>query len=138
MKNKRINPNDSLKKWIIEAGTETPGEEFHLSVLKKIEALPQSTLTYQPVISPLGWKLILGFIASIFGWSVVLVPAQPETPSLFDRLPTINLPSLNLNLYEFNIPTLDFSPQFLIGIGAFFILGFIMIIGTIRNKHFGI
>lgn len=138
MKDKRINPNDPLKKWIAEAGKESPGEEFHLSVLKKIEALPQSSLSYQPVISPLGWRLIFGLIGLIFGWSVVAVPARPETPSLFDKLPTIKLPLPNLSLHEISIPTLDFSPQFLMGINAFFILGFIMIIGTIRNKRFGI
>lgn len=127
-----------MKKWISEAGAESPGEGFHLSVLQKIEALPKSTMVYNPVISPFGWKLILGFILSIFAWSIFLVPAQTKTTSLLDKIPQIELPSLDLNLFDFSIPVPDLSPQFLIGIGVFFIMGFIMIIDTIRNKQAGI
>ncbi|HSF52684.1 MAG TPA: hypothetical protein VLA71_02975 [Algoriphagus sp.] len=135
MKNENINSADPIKKWILEAGAESPGEGFHWSVLKKIEALPKSTLVYKPVISPLGWKFIIGFILAIFSWSIFLIPAQPENTSLLDKLPPIKFPSLNINLFDFTIPAPDLSPQFLIGIGAFFIMGCIMIIGTLRNKQ---
>lgn len=138
MKNKKTNSADPMKKWITEAGTDTPGDEFHFSVLKKIESLPKTTLVYQPIISPMGWKLILGFILSIFAWSIFLTPDQPEASSLFGKLPLIKLPSLSNYLIDISFPILDISPQFLIGIGVFFILGFIMIIETIRNKQVGI
>lgn len=138
MKNEKISPSDPIKKWLKETGTEMPGEEFHLSILKKIETLPKTTLVYKPVISPFGWKLILGFILSIIGWGVLSAPVQPESVSVFDKLPQVNLTPLAKYLYDFSLPAPDLSPQFLIGIGAFFILGFIMIIGTMRNKQAGI
>lgn len=138
MKNKTINSDDPIKKWIKEADSEFPGDGFHLSVLKKIETLPKSSLVYQPIISPLGWKLIFGFILAMFFGSILLVPAQPETTSLFDKLPSINIPTLDRNLLNFNIPLPNLSPQFLIGIGAFFSMGFIMVWGTLRNKQAGV
>ncbi|OOG77431.1 hypothetical protein B0E43_04835 [Algoriphagus sp. A40] len=138
MKNEIVNSEDPMKKWIKEAGSEFPGEGFHLSVLKKIEALPKSTLVYKPIISPLGWKLIFGFIFAIFFWSILMIPSQQETTSLFDKIPPVNLPSLDRNLLNFNIPVPNLSPQFLIGISAFFSLGFIMIWGTLRNKQAGV
>lgn len=138
MKNETFNSDDPMKKWIKEAGSDFPGEGFHLSVLKKIESLPKSTLVYKPVISAMGWKLILGFILAIFIYSILLVPAQPETTSLFDKLPSVNLPSLDQNLLNFTFSAPNLSPQFLIGIGAFFSLGFIMVWGTLRNKQAGI
>lgn len=133
-----MNPADPMKKWMVEAGMESPGEEFHLSVLKKIEALPKLSPNYQPVISPLGWKLILGFIFAVFSWSILMIPADPKSTSLFDKIPSIKLPVPEFNLYNFTMPSLDFSPQFLLCICAFFFLGFLLIVGTIRQKQVGV
>ncbi|MBA4301131.1 MAG: hypothetical protein C0433_13665 [Cyclobacterium sp.] len=127
--------SDPIKKLIIDAGVQSPGEDFHLSVLNKIESLQKTSAVYQPVISSLGWKLIFGFISSIFGGSILFIPSESESSSLFDKLPSVNLPLPDLTFYNFKIPTVDFSPPFLIGIMAFFILGFIMIVGTLRNKQ---
>lgn len=137
---KRVEPNDldPMKKWITEAGTDSPGSEFHLSVLKKIETLPQISSNYEPVISSLGWKLILLFISVIVGGSFLFVPAEQNTPSLFDKIPPLKLPSFNFDVYRFRLPMIEISTPFLMGIAAFFILGFIMIVGTIRNKQAGI
>lgn len=131
------NQLDPMKKWIQEAGTDKLGTEFHLSVLKKIEALPKSSLTYEPVISSLAWKLILMFILGIFFGSFLLLPSNQNETSLFDKLPPIRFPNPIFSLYNYNLPIIDFSPQFLMGIIAFFTLGFIMIVGTLRNKHAG-
>lgn len=137
---KRVKPNDldPMKKWIKEAGTDSPGSEFHLSVLKKIETLPQISTNYEPVISSLGWKLILVFISVIVGGSFVFVPADQNNPSLFDKFPPLKLPSFKFDLYSLRLPMIEISTPFLMGIVTFFILGFIMIVGTIRKKHAGI
>lgn len=133
MKQEELNKVDPLENWIKEAGMETLGPEFHLSVLKKIEVLPKTNTSYTPVISSFGWKVILGLIALVFTGSLIFIPADSDSPSLFDRLPVYQLPKFNLIL-----PSLDFSPPFFLSIIAFFILGFIMIVGTIRNNKVGI
>ncbi len=138
MKNETRHSDDPIEKWIKEAGSDFPGEEFHLSVLKKIEAMPKTSLAYQPVISSKGWKLIIGVILGIIVWSIMMVPAQPDSVSLFDKLPAVKLPAVDLNLFQFNLPAPNLGPQFLIGIGAFFSLGFIMVWGTLRNKQAGV
>lgn len=138
MNKENSNHLDPMKKWIKEAGTDSLGSEFHFSVLKKIEALPQVNSKYEPVISPLGWKLIMVFISVIAGGSLIFVPASKESPSLFDKLPSFKLNAINFDLYSFSLPFIELSPPFIMGIVAFFILGFLMIIGTIRNKQAGI
>ncbi|MFN4000094.1 hypothetical protein [Algoriphagus sp.] len=138
MNKEEQNSIDSLKNWIKEAGTDSLGSEFHLSVLNKIEALPKTSSTYEPVISPFAWKLIFIFIAGIFGGSIIFFPSSENNPSLFDKIPPIKLPSFSLELYNFSFPTINFAPPFIMGIAAFFILGFIMIAGTIRDKQTGV
>jgi hypothetical protein len=133
MKQEELNKVDPLKNWIKEAGMETLGPEFHISVLKKIEAMPKVNSSYTPVISSFGWKVILGLIALVFTGSLIFIPADADSPSLFDKIPAVQLPKFNLTL-----PTLDFSPPFFLSLIAFFILGFIMIVGTIRNNKVGI
>jgi len=135
MKNEESKALDPMKRWISEAGTDTPGDQFHLSVLKKIEALPQAKDVYSPVISPLGWKIILGFITSIFVWSAFFVPAQATDSSLFDKLPKLKLPAFNLPLNNLALPSPDLSPNLLLGIAAFFVMGFLLIVNTLRNKQ---
>jgi hypothetical protein len=135
MKNEKIKPFDSMKKWIVEAGTDSPGDEFHWSVLKKIEALPQARTVYRPVISSLGWKLIVGFIASIFAWCILMVPARPETSTLFDKIPKLKTPIPSFKLVDLSFSIPDFGPQFLLGIAVFFIMSFLLIIGTLQNKQ---
>jgi hypothetical protein len=130
MNKKEQNPIDPMKNWIKEAGIDSAGDEFHLSVLKKIEDLPHTSLTYEPVISTFGWQLIFTFISGIFGGTLLFLPADQNDISLFDKMPT-----LSMDLYNFSLPQITFSPPFLLGIAAFFILGFIMIVGTLRNKH---
>jgi hypothetical protein len=135
MKKEDEHITDPMKRWIAEAGTETPREGFHLSVLKKIEALPQRNLVYTPVISPLSWKLILGFISSIFGWCIVMVPPQPATNSLFDRFSELRLPTISFQWYEIAPRLPDLSPNLLLGIGAFFIMGTLAIVGTLYQRQ---
>lgn len=135
MKNEKINTPDPVKRWLTEAGTDAPGEGFHFSVLKKIEALSQSKIEYKPVISPLGWKLILGLISSIFAWSIFFAPAHPEKGSLFGKLPDLKIPSIDLSVYKLSFPSLDFSTNLLLGISTFFIIGSLLIVSTLRNKQ---
>lgn len=127
---------DLMKKLIREAGTDELGAEFHFSVLKKIEALPKTNLAYEPVISSLAWKLILMFITGIFVGSFLFLPSNQKETSLFDKLPPLEFPTPSFHLYS-SLLTIDFSPPFLIGIVTFFILGFIVIVGTLRNKQVG-
>lgn len=138
MNKEEQNPMDPMKKWIREAGTDTLGTEFHLSVLKKIEALPRTNSRYEPVISALGWRLILIFISGIFGGSLIFLPSNPSEISVFEKILSTKFPSLSYDLYNFRFPLIELSPPFLMGIVTFFILGFIMIVGTIRNKQAGI
>jgi hypothetical protein len=135
MKKEDNNSIDPIKKWMVEAGPELLGADFHASVLKKFELLPKVTLQYEPVISPLGWKLILVFISLLVGSTLVFIPANQEEASIFDKLPTLNLTIPNFVLSNFKLPLPDYGLPFLLGIATFFILGFIMILGTIRNKQ---
>lgn len=135
MTKEESNPFDPVKKLIQEAGSDTLGQEFHLSVLRKIDSLPKIKTTYEPVISPWAWRLIFIFITGIFGGSLLFLPSKQDDPSLFDKLPTMRFPTPSFSLYNFNLPSIEFSPQFLMSIVAFFILGFIMTVSTIRNKQ---
>lgn len=136
MKNEK-NSLDPLKRWLTEVGTDSPRSEFHLSVLKKIETVPQATKVYQPVISSLGWKMILAFVAGIVVCSMAFVPAEPTANSLSNRIPNIDYWTYLQRLPDLPISIPDFSSQFLLGIIAFSILGFILIAGTIRDKQLG-
>ena len=133
MKQEELNKLDPLKNWIKEVGMESPGPEFHMAVLKKIEVLPKTYLSYTPVISSFAWKVILGLLAVVFIGSLVFIPADSHSTSLFDKLPEYRVPKFNLTF-----PSLEFSPPFFLSIIAFFILGFIMIVGTIRNNKVGV
>ena len=135
MKNEESRSLDPVKRWLSEAGTETPGDQFHLSVLKKIEALPRPKAVYNPVISPLGWKIILGFIMSIFVWGVFFVPSQTKTHTLFEQLPRLKLPAFNLPVNNVTFPSPELSSNLLLGITAFFIMGLLLIVNTLRRKH---
>ncbi len=135
MRHEKTKPLDPMKKWIAEAGTDTPGDEFHLSVLTKIEALPKAAADYRPVISPLAWTLIFGFVLSVIVWSVLSAPAQPDTPTMLDGLRRLKIPLPKFGFVDYPIFSPDFSPQFLIGIGTFFIMGLLTIIGATRNKR---
>ncbi len=127
--------NDPLVKWMVEAGTDSPGEGFHISVLAKIETYSKSQVVYSPIISPFGWRLIFGFIVSIFGGTILFNPSAVDEPSLFDKIPPFKLPSIDFSGFNFHLFSFDFSPQFLTGIIAFFILGFVMILDTMRRNH---
>jgi hypothetical protein len=135
MTKQESNRLDPIKNWIQEAGTDQLGADFHLAVLKKIEKLPKTSLSYEPVISALAWKLILIFISGIFGGTLIFHPSKPNDISLFDKLPPARFPNPSFLSYDFSFPIFDFSQQFLMGITTFFILGFIMIAGTLRNKQ---
>lgn len=135
MTKEESNHFDRLKNLFRDAGSETLGPEFHLSVLKKIEERQKISLTYEPVISPLAWKLIFIFISLIVGGSLLFLPSKPNSPSMFEKIPPLRFPSFSFSLYNFSLPSIDFSPPFLMGIAAFFILGFIMIVGTLKNKQ---
>jgi hypothetical protein len=135
MKQEKLKPLDPIKKWIAEAGTDTPGDGFHLSVLRKIETQPKMATVYQPVISPLAWTLIFAPIASIIAWSILFAPAQQDNATILDALQRLKFTVPKFSFFDINFPSPDLSPQFLLGIAAFFILGFLMIIGTLRNKQ---
>lgn len=119
-------------------GLESPGSDFHLTVLKKLESLQTEKIIYKPVISSLGWKFIMGFIAAIFGSSILLAPGTETPTPLFKNISEWKLPILDFSLFNFSFPMLDFSPQFSTGILAFSILGFIMILGTLRKNMEGV
>lgn len=135
MKQEKLKPSDPIKKWIAEAGAETPGDEFHLSVLRKIEAQPNVVPAYRPVITPLAWVLIFVPIASVIAWSVLFAPAQPDSTSIFGAFQRLKLSLPKLTFPDITFLSPDFSQQFLFGIATFFVLGFLMIISTIRNKR---
>lgn len=123
------------RKWIKEAGTEYPGDKFQLAILKKINELQERKNVYQPVISPLGWKLILIYVACIVGLSIFSNPNQPSSFALLEKLPPLRLPKFQLNLPELPIGWPDFSPQFSMGIMVFLGLGFVMILINLKSKQ---
>lgn len=123
------------KKWIKEAGTEYPGDGFHLSVLNKISEIPVRPQIYQPVISPLAWKFIFGYIASIAGISMLFFPPDSTGLTLMDRIPPVPIPSFRLDFFNFSNMIPDSSPQFLLGIAAFFSIGFIMTLSILKSKQ---
>jgi hypothetical protein len=135
MKKDEIKAGDPLEKFIKEAGTVSPGDDFHLSVLRKIEALPKVTTAYEPVISPLAWKCIAGIVLAIAGWSVWISPAPSESYALLESLRQIKLPMPRFSLYNYISFSQGVSPQFLMGLVAFFVMGFLIVVKTIRNQH---
>jgi hypothetical protein len=135
MKNKVESEDEITRKWIKEAGTEYPGDTFQISILKKIKELDENRVIYQPVISALGWKLILIYVASIVGLSTFSNPSNSTGPTFLDKLPPIKLPTFQLNLAEITNGWLDFSPQFTLGITIFLCLGFVMALINLRHKQ---
>lgn len=69
---------------------------------------------------------------------MIFMPAKGNSTSLFDKLPPMKMPKFNFEVSSLMFPAIDLSPQFLMSLVVFFILGFIMILGTIRNKQAGI
>lgn len=43
--------SDPMKKLFIDAGIQSPWEDFYMAELNKIESLQKTSLVYQPVIS---------------------------------------------------------------------------------------
>lgn len=115
-------------------GLESPRSDFHLTVLMKLESLQTEKMVYKPVISSMGWKFIFSFIATIFGSSILYSPSTETSAPLFDKIPKVKFPSVDFSFFDFNFPMLDFSSQFLMGILAFSILGFIMTLETLRKN----
>ncbi len=135
MKDEHHAPQDHLKKWITEAGCDTPDEGFHLDVLKKIEVLPQKSPVYQPVIAPWAWTMIVGLIVFIVAAST-WTPPSPTAPSSFtDVLQHLKLTVPQEFVPNFALPSLDLSPPFVIGLLAFSILAFLTIARTMRQRQ---
>ncbi|GAA0881036.1 hypothetical protein GCM10009119_40060 [Algoriphagus jejuensis] len=137
MNPKKNDPLDSMKRWVTEVGMDTPREDFHLSVLKKIETLPPTTDSYQPVIAPLGWKMILVFISSIVAWTIFSSPDSREAGTLLDKFPQLKLPMLHFDAFDINFPTLDLSIQFQLGLAIFFIMSFLVFVSKLRDNRAG-
>lgn len=137
MKEEKATSQDSLKKWIVEAGMDSPGEDFHLAVLKKIESLPQAAPAYRPVIAPWAWVLILGLVSLIVAGSFLTSasPSSPEADLLAESLQRLKQTLPNFGGVGLTLPSLHLSPPFLIGVLAFFILGFIAIAGPLKRRQ---
>ncbi len=135
MKNEESKELDPMRRWISEAGTENPGNQFHLSVLKKIEGLAGPSTTYSPVISAFCWKIIFGFIASIFVWCALFVPPSTQDSALFEQIPKVKLPVLDLSIKILAFPTPELSSNLLLGIGAFFLMGMLLILSILYDRH---
>lgn len=135
MKQEQNLQDDLTKKWIKEAGTDYPGDEFQLAIFKKIAEAPANRPIYQPVISPLAWKFIMGYIAVLFASSFLFIPSGSTSQTLFDKIPQINIPGLRFFLFDMMPVLPDLSPQFVLGIAAFFSIGFIMILTTLKSKQ---
>ena len=67
MKTKR----DPFFNWIKEAGTESPSQDFYLSVMSKLEE-KKSIITYDPVISKKQWIVI----GSVFAFIILITFTQ--------------------------------------------------------------
>jgi hypothetical protein len=87
------------------------------------------------VISPLGWKLILVYVACLVGISIFSNPNQPNNLAFLEKLPPLKLPRFQLNLPELAFGWPDFSPQFSMGIMVFFGLGFVIILINLKSKQ---
>lgn len=123
MKIEQDKNSDFLAQWVKDAGTESPSKDFSQKVMAKISLLPQSK--YQPVISPLGWKLILGYILTIALVSFFLSPSENSANILWTKIPFYKLPSLSLDISNFIIPQSSMNAQMLIGLFTFLGMGII-------------
>lgn len=111
---------DLIKKWIKEVGHELPPSGMADKVLRKIAILPKQT--YRPVISPLGWKMILGYIVVIGLLAIDWNPAKQTTLTYFDKVPKWNISWPTFDSIYSILPKFQLSPPFLIGIITFMLL----------------
>ena len=111
---------DLISKWIREIGPENPPKGMAESILQKINLLPKQS--YRPVISPLGWKLILAYIIGISLLAINWKPTTESTLTYLDRIPKIKNPFSFFNTMDFTLPTIEISPMLLTCIVLFMIL----------------
>jgi hypothetical protein len=110
--------DEILKKWMSEAGRERPDEGFSDRVLAAIRTSGSASPVYQPVISPLGIRLIGLGIAAIFAGVILFVPGGQESgsASYFDRLTqwwSQSVPTPDIRILNDGIGWLDFDPSIL-------------------------
>jgi len=92
MNEKQLNHQDQLGKWIKESGHQYPISDFSGTILSALAAQKQKTV-YEPVISPLGIKLIITSIISIILY-VLLFTQNSENNGLW-TLKKIQLPKIH-------------------------------------------
>lgn len=134
MKKKPTINTDFLGQWIKDAGSETPPLGFSQRIMTQIQLLPQRN--YQPVISPLGWKLILGYITTILLTVLYFIPSENSGQNLWSKVPLYKLPKFPLDKINLAIPTISINGPMLIATMAFLILGIVSWWYTYKNNYF--
>jgi len=110
--------DEILKKWISEAGRERPDEGFSDRVLAAIRTSGSASPVYQPVISPMGIRLIGLGIAAVFAGVILFVPGSQASGSIsyFDRITqwlSQTVPAPDAGILNNGIAWMDFDPSFL-------------------------
>ncbi|TDQ13562.1 hypothetical protein DFQ04_3597 [Algoriphagus boseongensis] len=123
---------DPLASWIKEAGLESPSSEFSSRLIQKISSLPK--VEYKPVISPFGWKLILGYIGILFLAVSIFSPSEKSNDILWNKVPSIKMPQISLEFLSFNFPSLELSQNLVFGILTFIGMSIISIWFNYKNR----
>lgn len=121
--------DEYIRQFITELGTEETSQNFHKAILNKLNNT-KSVSVYKPVISSLGWKIIGVTIAAIFILVLTFVPGGNGI-SLFDRLPSLAIPTISLT--RIPLPIIDISPIVIQALSTFTLLAFLVVFTSLRK-----
>lgn len=123
MKNHNMTNEEQLtKKWLIEAGNESPSKDFHLKILANIET--KKSIIYQPLISSFALRLIGLGIITIFVLTILLLPGGTTSDSVWNEIPTFSDSLQMLSLPKLSLPKINMGFVFNTSLFAFSILMF--------------
>lgn len=120
MKNQLEHEDLLMRKLFSEIGSESPANDFHLKVLSKIEA--NKRIAYQPILSPLVIKAILAGILTIAVLTLILIPENENSLTLFDQIGNSTLTKLDFQLPKIKLPVIHLGPIFNLALLAFSLL----------------
>lgn len=112
--------DQQIRNWINEAGTENLSKDFHLKVLSRIEET--HPIQYKPVISSLGIKLIASFILFIVLFTILFIPNDNSTATLWNQIPEFGGLFNIKSLPHISLPKIQLGPVFSTSILSFTLL----------------
>lgn len=131
MNDRSKNKHDLLAKWIQEAGTTSPQEDFFLTVMSKLEE-EKPIIAYEPIISSRQWLMIASVGVVIIVLSLFQSPVERTWTDLFVGLATLKIPSISYSFATPTLPTFVNSEIMRQAILVFFLLSVAVIV--VKNK----